>query len=519
MRWVQLVIFIVFLSGLVEGVSAVPTATLTSSSTVNLKTGESTTATISVFNDNSFCTVTAYYSIDSSSYNNLIGRIQPKVSKSINIEVPAPPIGTGSGSIQREIYVKIVADNSTWCGGEIYYRQLVLNINCDDSEFQNTKSNAGSAISSANSAINSASSSIAAAQNIINAAKNNGADVSNAEVKLTGAQTTYQNSQSKFGGAQNNLNQNTKQSFDLAAQYANEATNYANSAKADADSAYSIAVQANQIAQAAKDSASMAITGAKKVIDSATASKAEAQNVINDAKNKGSDIGSAQALLDTVVSKLNSASSKYNEANSYFNNKKWNDAKTTADDAKTYANDALNNAGLAKSTAIQAKPVSPKTSVSIDLHGEKTNVVLDEDILLKLSAVNYISMPEMHVQVIIKPPSGMGVTSSEFSISGAGQYTANYKLLPGEGKDIEVRIRPNQVGDFNVKGTVIYYFGDEKENYEEKSVNLPITVRKGNSNIQNEISPSQQQISGFGLIIGIIGLLFAILYTKVFTKE
>ncbi|MCX9011332.1 MAG: zinc-ribbon domain-containing protein [Candidatus Methanoperedens sp.] len=244
MRWVQLVIFIVFLSGIVESVSAAPTATLTSSSAVNLKTGESTTATFSVFNDNSFCSVTAYYSIDSVSYNNVIGRIGAKESKSISIKVSAPPIGSGSGSVQSQIYVRIVTDSSFWCGGEKYNRQLVLNINYDDSEFQNAKSNAERAISSANSAINSASSSIATAQNTLTVAKNNGVDLSNAEVLLTSAQTVYQNAQSKLGSAQNSFNQNAKQSFDLATQYANEATNYANSAKADADNAYVIATQA-----------------------------------------------------------------------------------------------------------------------------------------------------------------------------------------------------------------------------------------------------------------------------------
>ncbi len=116
-------------------------------------------------------------------------------------------------------------------------------------------------------------------------------------------------------------------------------------------------------------------------------------------------------------------------------------------------------------------------SASVSLHGEKTDVVMGEDILLRLSAVNLITKPKMHVQVIIIPPSGMSVTSSEFSKSAAGQFTANYQLEPGDGKDIEVRIRSNQVGDFNVNGRIIYYFGDEKETAEDHTLNLPIKVR------------------------------------------
>ncbi|MBU4492555.1 MAG: DUF11 domain-containing protein [Euryarchaeota archaeon] len=127
-------------------------------------------------------------------------------------------------------------------------------------------------------------------------------------------------------------------------------------------------------------------------------------------------------------------------------------------------------------------PPMPSTvsvkSASVSLHGEKTDVVLGEDILLKLSAVNLITKPIMHVQVIIIPPSGMSVTSSEFVQSGAGQFTTTYELEPGKGRDIEVRIKSNQVGDFNVNGRIIYYFGDDKEKAEDQTLNLPIKVRK-----------------------------------------
>jgi len=44
-------------------------------------------------------------------------------------------------------------------------------------------------------------------------------------------------------------------------------------------------------------------------------------------------------------------------------------------------------------------------------------------------------------------------------------------------EDIEVRIKTNQAGDFNVTGRVIYYFGDDKSTKEDYSVSLPIIVR------------------------------------------
>ena len=121
--------------------------------------------------------------------------------------------------------------------------------------------------------------------------------------------------------------------------------------------------------------------------------------------------------------------------------------------------------------------VSAAENASVVLHGEKTDVVLGDDIILKLSAVNIITKPVMTIQVILIPPSGMSVTSSEFVISGAGQFTSTFKLDPGSAKDIEVRIKTNQASDFNVTGRVIYYFGDDKSTKEDHSVSLPITVR------------------------------------------
>lgn len=140
---------------------------------------------------------------------------------------------------------------------------------------------------------------------------------------------------------------------------------------------------------------------------------------------------------------------------------------------------------VAKPTLTPTEQTEP-SSASIDLHAEKTNFVKGEEILFKLSAVNLIIKPTMHVQVIIIPPSGMSVSSSEFVESGAGQYTAVFNLEPGKGKDIEVRIVANQVGNFNVNGRVIYYFGNNKKDAEDYTFSLPIQVGEALGTKSNE---------------------------------
>ncbi|MCZ7401026.1 MAG: hypothetical protein O8C61_02250 [Candidatus Methanoperedens sp.] len=504
MKWASLILItILILSG-----TALAAISYTLNSIPNppsIYTGDSTTVSFSIANNNLLYKGMCAITVDSSPWSSEFP-VSAGYSVTQSISVQAPAWGNGAGSVQHTV--------NSYCYSTLDSTKVYQSTSFILTYTENPGYIASQTINSAQSAINSAQSSINSAQNAINDAKNLGADASLAENKLFNAQNSMQTSQSKLASANSYL---ASSNYNQATNTANEAKSSADTSKTDADSAYSIVVQAKQLVQAAKDSASTAITSAKKVIDSASTSKAEAQNAINDAKNIGADVGSAQMLLDDAISKLNSANTKYNEANSYFNNMKWNDAKVSADDAKTYANDALTNAGIAKSTGIQAKmntpTPTPKASVSIDLHGEKTDVVLGEDILLKLSAVNYISMPKMHVQVIIKPPSGMSVASSEFSKSGAGQFTSDYELDPGGVRDIEVRIKSNQVGNFNVEGIVVYYFGDEKDKAVDKTVNLPITVR--NEPVQNSITnPVQKSIPGLGVIVGLIGLLFAIFLKK-----
>ena len=156
-----------------------------------------------------------------------------------------------------------------------------------------------------------------------------------------------------------------------------------------------------------------------------------------------------------------------------------------------------------------SSPTPSMSTASVHLHGEKTDVVLGEDVLLKLSAVNIIGNPTMHVQVIIIPPSGWSVTSSEFAKSGAGQYTTTYELESGGGKDIEVRIVPNQIGDdFQVEGRIIYYFGDDLATREDHTLNLPITVRAKPDDGQKPSTDSEEsKTPGFGVLVAVIGLL------------
>lgn len=186
-----------------------------------------------------------------------------------------------------------------------------------------------------------------------------------------------------------------------------------------------------------------------------------------------------------------------------------------------YDKDGSQNSGKSNLITVQVIPSnatptpSQISNASVQLHGEKTDVVLGEDVFLKLSAVNLINKPVMHVQVIILPPSGMSVTSSEFVESGGGQFTTTYEIPPGKGRDIEVRIKSNQIGEFEVQGRIVYYFNDDSTNSEDHTLKLPIKVRAGAGQPTATNTPANGKwIPGFEVLSALIGLLALFLIKK-----
>ncbi len=180
----------------------------------------------------------------------------------------------------------------------------------------------------------------------------------------------------------------------------------------------------------------------------------------------------------------------------------------------------MKTASPQKVAGITPTPVETikELSASVSLHREKTNVVVGEDILLKLSVVNLITKPVMNVQVILKPPSGMSVTSTEFSQGAAGQYTSTYKLDPGATRDIELRLKPNEAGNFIVEGWVVYYFGDDITSKKEEILKEPIKVRS-----PGEVTSTQKQdggtSDGSSAILGIIAIIAMIFMAYVIFKK
>ncbi len=158
---------------------------------------------------------------------------------------------------------------------------------------------------------------------------------------------------------------------------------------------------------------------------------------------------------------------------------------------------------------------------SIDLHGERTNIEVGQQSLLKGSIVSFnTNKDNMHAQVIIIPPSGVSVVSADFVKGQAGQYTSDFELEPGKAKDIEVAIVPNEPGEFKVMSKVSYYFGSDRDDNGYDEMKLDIKVRqKGSGSIVDTISQTSQpgnvpKEPGFDIITGIGILTVSYLYFR-----
>lgn len=114
--------------------------------------------------------------------------------------------------------------------------------------------------------------------------------------------------------------------------------------------------------------------------------------------------------------------------------------------------------------------------VNISLTGDKTGISVNDTALLQFSASNLIGNSDLTIQLIIETPSGISVTSSAFIESGGGQYTSTFVLSPGESKGTRIQIDPTAAGRYTITGHAVYYFGDDTNDRQSRSVDIPITV-------------------------------------------
>jgi len=155
-----------------------------------------------------------------------------------------------------------------------------------------------------------------------------------------------------------------------------------------------------------------------------------------------------------------------------------------------------------------------RTGPSVYFGTTRTTINKGEDAIFTLSAVNPIGNPPMTVQLILKPPSGVSVTSSSFAKAGSGIYTCTQAIESGDNvRSIEVRLTGNEVGTHEIESEVYYMFeGSPKSPTRYET--LTLVVEQDTLPTASESKARELVVPGFGAMVAVMGLLAVYLWRK-----
>lgn len=155
-----------------------------------------------------------------------------------------------------------------------------------------------------------------------------------------------------------------------------------------------------------------------------------------------------------------------------------------------------------------------RTGPSVYFGSTRTTINKGEDAIFTLSAVNPIGNPPMTVQLILKPPSGVSVTSSSFAKAGSGIYTCTQAIESGDNvRSIEVRLNGNQAGTHEIESEVYYMFeGSPKSPTRYET--LTLTIESKHIPPDFESKNQGNGLPGFAAVIAVMGFLVAACFVK-----
>ena len=169
------------------------------------------------------------------------------------------------------------------------------------------------------------------------------------------------------------------------------------------------------------------------------------------------------------------------------------------------ATDSKSNSGF------EELPITvERTGPSVYFGTTRTMIEKGEDAIFTLSAVNPIGNPPMTVQLILKPPSGVSVTSSSFAKAGAGIYTCTQVIESGDNvRSIKTHLMGDQVGTHEIASEVYYQF-DGSPKSPTRYETLTLIVEPATHVTTFNTGERASMVPGFGVVIVAVGLLFAI---------
>jgi hypothetical protein len=162
-------------------------------------------------------------------------------------------------------------------------------------------------------------------------------------------------------------------------------------------------------------------------------------------------------------------------------------------------------------------PRPPEDSVFLDI--QNPEVTTGQDIILGISASNLVGNPAMTVKMVLSLPAGLSLTSDNFTEGDDAQYTTVYNVAPGDMRQIEIRLRSDQAGNFDIFGEISYYFEDNENAAYLQVFSFPVSISAVEipSPAPTPIPSSEGGFfSDWRMILGIfavIGLIITVLVT------
>ena len=119
-------------------------------------------------------------------------------------------------------------------------------------------------------------------------------------------------------------------------------------------------------------------------------------------------------------------------------------------------------------------PRPPEDSVFLDIQNQE--VTTGQDIILGISASNLVSDPLMKIKMVLLLSAGLSLTSDNFTEDDDERYTTVYNVAPGDMRQIEIRLKSDQAGNFDILGELSYYFEDNENAANLHIFTFPVSI-------------------------------------------
>ena len=151
----------------------------------------------------------------------------------------------------------------------------------------------------------------------------------------------------------------------------------------------------------------------------------------------------------------------------------------TAHEAGVYTLEAVVNwsiPNVGSATITTPLELSFTDSIVVDLHADRTEVVVGEPVVLTFDATNSIANPLVMARLSLTRPSGWSVSEAEYAESCAVSCVGNFSISSGQLKSIIVEMVPNQPGIFPIEANLEWELEHDSNRIGTAMDSLTLTV-------------------------------------------